>query len=184
MTLTDILPIESWIDLERKVNQRFGLNAYVFDKDGIRITDYKNWANKLCPAIKTNENGQSYICAVAHENIAAQAIQTRKPVVGECDAGLVKVAIPIFAESDFIGVAGGCGRIINGSEVESFLVNKITGIEEWRIRRLSEGINRMETREVEAVIGYIQAWIDRTVSSFEDRKSPRAGRWSAYQGLS
>jgi len=166
--LSDILPLEQWVELEQEINQKFRLNASIFDTNGIKITDFKKWANKLCPVIKANENGQKYICAVAHQNIAAQAIKTRKSVIGECDAGLVKIAVPIFLGHDFLGIAGGCGKINNGSEIDSFLVNRITGLDEKRISRLSEDISGMTTGQAEAAIEFIQKKIDRIVSNFEN----------------
>jgi len=55
--LKDILSIEKWTEIEKEINNKFGLNASVFDADGIRITRFKNWANRLCPVIKSYENG-------------------------------------------------------------------------------------------------------------------------------
>ena len=78
MKLLDILPAENWIELEKEINKRSGLNASVFDAEGIRITDFKKWANRLCPVVKANEKGQSYICAVAHQNAANQAKKIQK----------------------------------------------------------------------------------------------------------
>ena len=98
MKLTDIASLNRWLGLEQKINERSGLNASVFNVDGVRITDFKRWANKLCPLIKADEKGQNYICAVAHQNIAAQARRTRKPVIAECDAGLMKLVAPIIKE--------------------------------------------------------------------------------------
>ena len=57
MNLIDILPIENWIELEKEINKRSGLNASVFNADGIRIADFKKWANRLCPVVKANESG-------------------------------------------------------------------------------------------------------------------------------
>jgi ferredoxin len=84
---------------------RSGLNAAVYNVDGVRITDFKKWANELCPALRATAKGQEYICAVAHQNIAARAIKTGKTVVDECDAGLMKFAVPIFVADEFLGVA-------------------------------------------------------------------------------
>ena len=39
MKLTDIATINRWIELEQKINAPFGLNASVFDVDGVRISD-------------------------------------------------------------------------------------------------------------------------------------------------
>ena len=177
MKLSNILPLEQWVIFEQEINQKFQLNASVFDTNGVKITDFKKWANKLCPVVKANKNGQNYICSVAHQNIAVQAIRTKNPVIGECDAGLVKIAVPIFVGQEFLGIAGGCGKFNNGSEVDSFLVNKITGVEEKRISKLSEGVSRMTTGQAEEAIEFIQRKIDRIVNDFENNNEG----WKAFE---
>jgi ligand-binding sensor protein len=156
MKLVDIFPIEKWIELEKEINKRSGLNASVFDAEGIRITDFKKWANRLCPVVKGNEKGQSYICAVAHQNAANQAKKNRGPVIIECDAGLVKVVVPIFVDDEFLGVAGGCGLLQKGSEVDTFLINKTTCIEIGEIEALSDDIAFISTTKLESIIKYIE----------------------------
>ena len=74
--------------LEKEIADLFGLNAAVFDQHGVRITDTLQWANSLCPAVKGNAKGQSFICAVAHQNIAGQAMQTNPC---GCTARILKV---------------------------------------------------------------------------------------------
>ncbi|CAB1062801.1 hypothetical protein D1BOALGB6SA_7583 [Olavius sp. associated proteobacterium Delta 1] len=168
MNLIDILPIEKWIELEKEINKRSGLNASVFDVDGIRITDFKKWANRLCPVVKANEKGQSYICAVAHQNVANQARKTSEPAIIECDAGLVKVVVPIFVDDEFLGVAGGCGLMQKGSEVDNFLINKTTEIEVEEIEKLSDDIAVISFAKLESVIKYIEQeleWIKHNFSS-------------------
>ena len=167
MKLTDILPLEKWVELEKQIHNRFGLNASVFDKDGMRITDYKNWANRLCPVVKSNEKGQSFICAVANQNMIAQAMETRKPVTEECDAGLLKLVVPIFGGDEFLGIAGGCGLLLDDGEIESFLVSKITEIDEQEIQSLSNDINRITSDKIESLIESIQEQIHSIVSGFE-----------------
>ena len=156
MKLLDIMPIKKWIELEMEINKRSGLNASVFDTEGIRITDFKKWANRLCPVVKANQKGQSYICAVAHQNAANQAQKTREPVIIECDAGLVKAVVPIFVDDEFLGVAGGCGLLQQGSEVDSFLINKTTGIDIGEIENLSDDLAVISIAKLESVIKYIE----------------------------
>ena len=167
MKLTDILPNEKWIELEKEINNRFGLNAAVFDRDGIRITDCKNWGNRLCPVVKANEKGQSFICAVANQNMMAQAMETRKPVTEECDAGLVKLVVPIFLGDEFLGMAGGCGLLPEDGEVDSFLVSKTTDIDEKEIQSLSDDISKITADKAESLNEFIQEQIHRIVSGFE-----------------
>jgi hypothetical protein len=72
MKLTDILPTAKWVELEKQIVERFGVDSNIFNVDGVRISEFKAWANDLCPAIKATDKGQSFICAVAHMNLAAR----------------------------------------------------------------------------------------------------------------
>jgi len=177
MQLTDILPIEAWEELEKGIYKRSGLDAYVYNADGMSITSFKKWANRLCPVIKATNKGLAFICAVANQNLANEAIQKKGPVIGECDAGLLKVAVPIFVGDEFVGVAGGCGQILDDSQVESFLVHKIADIDEVEIERLSDDIGKMTTDEVERLIQYIQGKVNRIVSEFEKKENEITGTY-------
>ena len=137
MKLIDILPLENWVEIEQEINRQSGLNAAVYDVEGVRITDFKKWANRLCPALRETEKGQKFICAVAHQNIAARTIKTRKTVVDECDAGLMKFAVPIFVEEEFLGAAGGCGLLRNQEQVDAYLVHRTTDLDEKVIEELA-----------------------------------------------
>ena len=170
MKLTDILSTEKWKELESEIHERSGLDAYVYNTEGMSITDFKKWANNLCPAIKATDKGLAFICAVANQNLANEAIQKKEPVIGECDAGLLKITVPIFVGDEFVGVVGGCGHMIDNSEVESFLVHKIAGIDEEKVERLSENIHTMTDDEVEGLIEYIQGEVSRIVSCFEQKR--------------
>jgi ligand-binding sensor protein len=168
MKLIDIAPLDKWLELEQKINERSGLNASVFNVDGVRITNFKRWANKLCPVIKADEKGQNYICAVAHQNIAAQAERSHQPVIAECDAGLMKMVVPIFVNDEFLGVAGGCGYILGNGEVDSFMVNKTIGIADEKLKNLLDDIPVMAPDEAQSHTGFIQNEVDQIIKAYEN----------------
>ena len=168
MKLTDIAPLDKWLELEEKINERTGLNASVFNVDGVRITNFKKWANKLCPVIKANKKGQDYICAVAHQNIAAQAERSHQPVIAECDAGLMKMVVPIFANDEFLGVAGGCGYILGNGEVDTFMVNKTIGIADEKLKNLSDDIPVITPDQAQSHTGFIQNEVDQILNAYEN----------------
>ena len=168
MKLTDIASLNRWLGLEQKINERSGLNASVFNVDGARITDFKRWANKLCPLIKADEKGQNYICAVAHQNIAAQARRTRKPVIAECDAGLMKLVVPIFINGEFMGVAGGCGYVLGNGEVDTYMVNKTIGIAKEKLSNLSDDIPVMTPEQAQSHTEFIQSEIDQIIKEYQN----------------
>jgi ligand-binding sensor protein len=169
MKLTDIAPLNIWVELEQKINERSGLNASVFNVDGVRITDFKKWANKLCPVIKADEKGQDYICAVAHQNLAAEAKHSRQPVIAECDAGMMKLVVPIFLNGEFLGVAGGCGYILENGEVDTFMVNKTIGIAEEKIMNLSDDIPVMTPEQAKSHAKFIQVEIKQIIKQHENK---------------
>ena len=155
MKLTDLVPLKKWIELEKDIHQKTGLDVNVFDTKGYRISDFKNWANRLCPEIKATDKGQSFICAPAHMNIATLAMRSKQPVIEECDAGMLKLVVPIFFDDEYIGAVGACGFLLDGGEVDSFLVNKMTDIKEDKVEGLAEGIESITTEKAEKLAQYI-----------------------------
>jgi len=173
MELTDIMPLEKWVALEEEICSKFRVDANVFNVDGIRITDHKDWQNQLCPAIKATDKGQSFICAVAHMNLAAIARNTGKPVAEECDAGLIKIVVPIFLKGAFLGALCGCGVMLEGGEADSFLINKMTDIDTEEVERLAAGIREISQDDVDAFVSYAKQRIGQILA---DHKAGIDGR--------
>ena len=165
MELTDLLPLEKWAELENEIHARSGLESNVFNTDGIRITDNKIWVNRLCPAIKATDKGQAFICAVAHMNLANQAKDENRAVIEECDAGLMKIVVPISVDGEFIGAVGACGLLPAEGEVDSFLVNKITEIDEDTVEELCEDLGVIEANSAEEVAQFIWEKIQSLVAA-------------------
>lgn len=167
MKLTDLLPVEKWVEFEKEIFRTTGLAGNVFDTDGIRISEYHEWPNRLCPAVKATDKGQAFICAVAHMNLAIQAQKTKKPVAEECDAGLLKLVVPIIVKEEFLGAVGACGLLPDDGEVDSFLVNKITGIEEDEVEKLAEGIDKIGSDRIESLSNHIVERIGEITKKFQ-----------------
>jgi ligand-binding sensor protein len=165
MKLTDLAPLEKWMALEKEIHKKSGLDVNVFDTKGYRISEFKNWANRLCPEIKATDKGQSFICAPAHMNIAALAMRSKQPVIEECDAGMLKLVVPIMLNDEYVGAVGACGFLLDDGEVDSFLVNKMTDINEDKVERLAEGIDSITTEKAEILAQYIEDQIAAIVTN-------------------
>jgi ligand-binding sensor protein len=173
MQLTDILPIEKWVELEKMIVERYGVDSNVFNVDGVRVSGFKAWANDLCPAIKATDKGQSFICAVAHMNLAAQAMQTRQAVVEECDAGLVKIVVPILLDGLFLGAVGACGVLFEDGEVDTFLIDKITEIAAETVAQLSGKIRLISNEKALELSQFVQDRIDKIIAAH--KQNPHRG---------
>ena len=166
MKLVDIMPVEKWLGIEKEINKRSGFNAAVYDAQGMRITDFKKWANRLCPSIRDTEKGLQSICSVAHQNVAAQVLKTRETVIDECDAGLMKFAVPIFVDEEFMGVAGGCGKLRGNGQVDTYLVHRTADLDEKFVSELSGDIETIGEDRLESVISYVERKVDEIVEEF------------------
>lgn len=166
MKLIDIVPIEEWEKFEKELFERFRMNCTVFDQSGTGVTGKPCWCNRLCPEIKGNKNSLAAICAPGNQYFMATARQTGEPVIGECDAGLVKIAVPIFVDGVFMGTAGGCGRLPQGGEVESFIIEKAMGRNEKEIAMLCDGIETMTREQAGEMAEFIEKRIAEYVNKF------------------
>ena len=156
MELTEILTVEDWIQFEKELFERFHLNSTVYNTSGISITGKPAFCNRLCPKIKANKDSLAMICAAGNQNFMAQATKTQKEVIGECDAGLLKIAVPIFFNGEFLGTAGGCGRLPQGGEVETFILQKSMGLSEDEVYALCQGLELISDDEARKVAIFIQ----------------------------
>jgi ligand-binding sensor protein len=171
MKLTDVAPLERWMKLENDINIRSGMDANVFDTRGYRISPQKHWANQLCPAIKDTDKGQSFICAPAHMNLAAQAMRGRTTVLEECDAGMIKLVVPIFLGDEFIGAVGACGLKFEDGDIDAFLVNKMTDIAEHTVESLSATVIAISRDKAEALGRYIGEAVAQIIAEFKQKST-------------
>jgi len=167
MKVADIISPGKWHELEKEIFQRSGLNVSVFDADGSMISDYPQWANRLCPVIKDDEKGKGMICVSANNNISLIAKNSRRPVTEECDAGLLKFTVPLFSGNEFLGVITCCGLLSEDSEVETFLINKITGIDKDKIKSLSKDIKIITTEKINSLIQYIEKELSALIPDYK-----------------
>jgi len=166
MELIDILSTEAWARFEKELFDRFHINCTVYNTSGVGVTGKPNWCNRLCPVIKANPEALAAICAPGNQNFMARAKRTGKAVIDECDAGLVKIAVPIFVEDEFIGTAGGCGLLPEGGEVETFMIEKSTGMSEERIADLSASVGTMSDAKAIEMADFIEGRITREVRRY------------------
>jgi ligand-binding sensor protein len=175
MELLDVCSLETWAALENEIYRRSELNPAVYNTEGIRIQQNHRWPNRLCPEIKATSKGQSFICATAHMNLAIMARESREPVIEECDAGMVKLVVPIFVEDTFLGAVGGCGKILGDGEVDTFLINKITEIEEERVERLAGEVPSITVQKAQELAAFIEERIGQIVAAFAARRQAGGG---------
>ncbi len=163
MELTDICSLDQWMALENEIFNTFQFQGFVFNPQGVRITETKNSANPLCPAIKALENGQTFICSSAHSNMTQTVKESRSALIEGCDAGFAKWVVPVHVKDEFLGVVGGCGMVLEGEEVDTFAVNKIAGMDEAEAQELAPQVPATTQANMEAAVALAEKRIKELI---------------------
>ncbi|MDI6796035.1 MAG: PocR ligand-binding domain-containing protein [Desulfatibacillaceae bacterium] len=156
MQLIEIMPSDGWASFEKDLHDRFNINCTIFDSKGKGLSGAKLFANSLCPAIKGNPDSLSAICMASNQNLSARARNSQSSVIDQCDAGMVKIAVPIFLDGDFLGTVSVCGVLPDDGEVESFLINKTANLDEEQIEALAQDVGRLTHQEAVQIKDFIE----------------------------
>ncbi len=166
MDLTDLLSLEKWLEFDMDFYERSGMNAYAFGSGGERITKQKKWANPLCSVIKGNPRKAANICGLSHQAMSSIARREQRIVIGECEAGLLKMCVPVFVDGEFLGIIGGCGLLTENGEVDLDVVETVTGMSHELVTQFARSIRRISKDEIVSQARYLEA----RVKEFVDRK--------------
>jgi len=161
MELIDIIPVESWRQLAEDMYKRFGFNSCIYNRDNFVIHSPVGWANGVCPLIKAGES--RVICATSQQNLSKRFVNTKEPIIDECEAGFSKFLVPIFTNGDFLGSAGGCGCLIMDNKIDTFYISKAVGKDEAEIKSLLNTIPRISRDKITEALTYLQEHIGEII---------------------
>lgn len=156
MQLTDLQPKEKWVELQQDLHDRFHFNADVMDKDGARLAG-NTWGNDLCRAIREDAQGLGAICKPAGQMFVHLMQEGRATFVEECDAGLVRISVPVIKDGELLGAVGGCGLVPEDGEVDEFMVEMSTAMDAEAVAKLAGSVHSASEERVREIIDYIEA---------------------------
>jgi ligand-binding sensor protein len=90
---------------------------------------------------------------------------TGDPVVEECDAGMLKIVVPLLVNGDLAGSVSGCGRLLEDSEIEQEYVAQATRSMLRDIRGRSATVKGITMQEGDAVAETMRARVAELVSA-------------------
>lgn len=154
MELIDYIPEEGLKALQQELHDLFELNADIMDADGKRLFG-NTMSNDLCRAIRDDEKGFGGICVPAGA-MFAMMMKDGEPFYEECDAGMMRVSVPVVVEDEVIGAIGGCGLVAPDGEADGFTIGMMSGVEEAVATAMAEKIEPVAEGRVEEIFAYIQ----------------------------
>ncbi len=84
----------------------------------------------LCAAVREKPGALMSICSQVNTAMLAFIKKSLEPELDFCDAGLMRVVVPIVKDGQLIGQITACGLASENEELDSFLVSKEVGITE------------------------------------------------------
>jgi len=158
MELTDIQTVEEWKKLADEIFNRYGLNGTVYKPDNFKLVKSDNWANKICPIIQGGEN--VVICGASQKRISNLAIESKEPISEECEAGFMKFVVPLFVKGELLGMVGGCGCLLSGSNVDTFYLSKLLKKDEKDIKELLPSVPQLSREKLQEAIKFVKEKLD------------------------
>ena len=158
MHMTDLIPAEDLRALQQELSERYGLNADIMDADGKRLFG-ATWGNDLCRAIRDDDKGFGAICVPAGQ-MFTHLMKQGEPFTEECDAGMMRVSVPVVVNDMVIGSIGGCGLVPHDGEADGFTIGMMSDIEEPNASAMSRKLIPIPEGRVEEIQAFIRKRID------------------------
>lgn len=165
MKPTDIATAEEWKNIQSLFSSITGLTSVTFDLEANPVAppDFKN---SFCREFKATGYGAK-MCKESHIALTEEVIATRRPVVGRCKAGLIKVVVPIFYDGEIIGVTGGCGvyKVDDELDTEKLVeMGKAAGLDEDRVVEIAATIKAIDDATIQKEINILQSKVDAIIA--------------------
>jgi ligand-binding sensor protein len=133
----DLKSKEEWEEILSGFSSETKMTSCLNDEAGNHIFCVSD-RYPLCSTIRTNQDALTFICAQTNTAMTAVVSKTRKPEVDFCEAGLIRVVVPVVRDGAMVGQITACGLSSDDEELNAFLVSKEVGIPEDKVLELAE----------------------------------------------
>lgn len=151
MGVYDIRSQAEWQEILDRVSRRLGMPAALLDESNV-ILQHSGTRNPLCLRIRDQKESKSMICGQSQQYMAETAWSGRRPVIDACEAGLAKIVLPLFHEGRRAGTLTACGSCSKEGEIEDFLVQKSTGLDEETLAALASEVSEVDPALLEEAV--------------------------------
>jgi ligand-binding sensor protein len=154
-----------WKPLLDEVETLCGMTTTLYDPEGKAILRSSDLSNDLCRLVQAHSPARTTICSVAQQNLGRQAKVSGEPAVGECDLGMVKFVVPIFADAEMVGFIGACGAREPDVEVETFLASRTLEADEEALAAPTATVGVVTPEVIERAIQTIRLALEERQNS-------------------
>jgi ligand-binding sensor protein len=125
-----------WKSILDRFSHDTDMTACLIDESGNMLLCSKD-RYPLCKAIRDNQEATTFICSQTNSAMLAVVKRTLRPEVDACEAGLLRVVVPIVRDGVVVGQIAACGVASRNEELESFVVARQLGVSEEQVTDLA-----------------------------------------------
>jgi ligand-binding sensor protein len=158
MNPLDLMSQEEWAGTLARVAGETKMTATLTDDKGNHILEEQGQRYPLCLKIREKEASRTFICSQTNVAMLEEAKRTQKPLIDECEAGLVRMVVPICREGVLIGQVTACGLAAEEEEeIDPFLIAKQVGLSEGEVEDLATLTPAVSKADVERIADRLHA---------------------------
>ena len=148
LSMYDLNSCETWQELLDETQSTLGMPTALLDRGNI-ILQSSGERKELCREIRSRKNAKPAICGQSHVFMATMARKQRSSVVEICEAGMAKLVVPVFRDQNYLGSITTCGCKLPETEIETYLIEKTTGIGGDAIDEMAEKVPIVQKEQLQ-----------------------------------
>ena len=138
MTPLELMSREDWTGMLARIAEETSMTATLTDDKGNHILEEQGQRYPLCLKIREQEASRTFICSQTNVAMLEEVKRTKRPLIHECEAGLVRMVVPVCREGVLIGQVTACGLATEEEEeIDPFLIAKQVGLSEGEVEDLA-----------------------------------------------
>ncbi len=149
MDLMQLRSQNDWLALLDRIYNDTGMVASLATAEG-KILLSSGERNPLCAAIREDEKRLTFVCSQTASAMTAELKVAKEPVLDFCDAGMMRLVVPVLNAGELAGQLSVCGHASPDEELDAFGVAQQLGVEEPQAQSLIDTVREMTEDELEA----------------------------------
>jgi ligand-binding sensor protein len=148
LSVYDLNSRETWQELLDETQSALGMPTALLDPDNI-ILQSNGERNELCREIRSRNKAKPIICGQSQQFMAKMARTQKSSVVEICEAGMAKLVVPVFRDKNYLGSITACGSMLPETAIETYLIEKATGIGGDAIAEMAEKVPTVQKEQLQ-----------------------------------
>jgi ligand-binding sensor protein len=151
MTPYDLKTEEAWNEVLRRFAGQIEMTACLTDDAGKNLLCHGD-RFPLCAAVRDKKEALTFICSQTNTAMLAVVKKTLAPEIDRCEAGLIRLVVPLVRDARLVGQVVACGLAARDEELDPFLIARQLGIPEERVSELARSTPFSSDEELQPLV--------------------------------